>query len=228
MPRTARAARGDICYHVMNRGNSRSIVFHNNDDYRYFETLLARAKKRMPMRILAWCLMPTHFHLLLYPLRDGDLGRWLHWLLTSHVQRYRKKYDSSGRIWQGRYKAPPIQQDSHLLWVMRYIERNPVRGGIAKNVQSWEWSSFLRRTIKNDTLLDLAPIELPTPWVDFVNEAITQKELEAVRSSLSSGRPLGDSAWVRRSSEELGLMSTLRSRGRPRKNGQSTSRLQNN
>ena len=218
MPRTARAAQKNICYHVINRGNNRSIIFHNNDDYRYFETLLARAKKRIPIRILAWCLMPNHFHLLLYPLQDGDLGRWMHWLLTSHVQMYLRKYDMVGRIWQGRYKAPPIQQDKHLLCVMRYIERNPLRAGIVQNLNDWEWSSFCRRTTSPDSLLDPAPIELPEPWSDFVRVAITQTELESVRSSLVSGRPFGDTVWVNETAEILGLESTLRPRGRPRIN----------
>ena len=218
MPRTARAAKRDICYHVMNRGNNRSIIFHNDEDFRYFETLLARAKKRMPMRILAWCLMPNHFHLLLYPLRDGDLGRWLHWLMTSHVQRHLRIYGTVGRIWQGRYKAPPIQQDHHLLCVIRYIERNPLRARLVRNAHDWEWSSLSRRAAANDSLLDAAPIELPAPWADFVNEPITKSELESVRSSLTSGRPLGNLVWIGETAEKLGLGSTLRSRGRPRKN----------
>jgi putative transposase len=217
MPRTARAAQRNICYHVINRGNNRSNIFHNNDDYRYFETLLARAKKRIPIRILSWCLMPNHFHLLLYPFKDGDLGRWMHWLLTSHVQMYLRKYEVVGRIWQGRYKAPPIQQDCHLLCVMRYIERNPLRARIVQDLNDWEWSSFRRRTTSPDPLLDPAPIELPEPWSDFVRVAITQTELDSVRSSLVSGRPLGDPVWVNETAEILGLNSTLRPRGRPRK-----------
>ncbi len=216
MPRTARAAKKDICYHVMNRGNNRTTIFHDNEDYRYFETLLIRAKKRLPMRVLAWCLMPNHFHLVLCPFQDDDLGRWLQWLLTSHVQRHRRKFEIYGRIWQGRFKAPPIQKDSHLLTVIRYVERNPVRAGLVKTVQDWEWSSFQRRTSPNNPLLDQPPIVLPAPWAPFVNEAITPIEIGAVRMSLSSGHPYGDPAWVRGTSERLGLMSTLRPRGRPK------------
>ena len=67
------------------------------------------------MRILAYCLMPNHFHLALWPREDGDLSRWMHWLMTTHVRRYLGRYRSSGHVWQGRFKAFPTQEDEHLL-----------------------------------------------------------------------------------------------------------------
>jgi putative transposase len=79
------------------------------------------------MRLLALCLMPNHFHSVLWPHEDGELSRWMQWLLTSHVRRYHRHYYSSGHVWQGRFNAFPIQQDEHLLTVLRYVERNPVR-----------------------------------------------------------------------------------------------------
>ena len=87
MPGTARASVGGMCYHILNRGNGRSEVFHKNDDYAAFLKLLCQANERVPMRMLAHCLMPDHFHLVVWPLEDGDLGRWMHWLLTSHVRQ---------------------------------------------------------------------------------------------------------------------------------------------
>jgi putative transposase len=69
--------------------------------------------------------MPNHFHLALWPHHDGDRSRWMQWLLTAHVRRYRRHYGGSGHVWQGRFRAFPIQEDAHLLAVLRYIERNP-------------------------------------------------------------------------------------------------------
>jgi len=89
------------------------------------------ARERVAIEIFAWCLMPNHLHLVVRPKENGDLARWMHWLLTSHVQRHRSRYKTTGRIWQGRYKAFPIQEDRHLLTVLRYVERNPVRAGLA-------------------------------------------------------------------------------------------------
>ena len=142
MPRTARASAANLCYHVLNRGNNRASVFHKDGDFNAFVDLLAEAKLRNLMRILAYCVLPNHFHLALWPLGDGDLGRWMHWLLTAHVRRYQRHDHSTGHVWQGRFKAFPIQEDEHLLVVLRYIERNPLRAGPVERAEEWSWSSL--------------------------------------------------------------------------------------
>ena len=92
MPRTARASVGGYCYHVLNRGNGRAQVFHNADDHHAFVRLLQKACARVPMRLVGFCLMPNHFHLVVWPRGDNDLGPWMQWLLTAHVHGYRKRY----------------------------------------------------------------------------------------------------------------------------------------
>ncbi|MBD3867418.1 MAG: transposase [Acidobacteria bacterium] len=216
MPRTARASRGNVCHHVMNRGNNRNTIFHDEVDYRFFESLLLRAKSRIPIDVFAWCLMPNHFHLVLRPRLDGDLGRWIHWLMTCQVHHHRKRHRVNGRIWEGRFKAPPIQENDHFLTVVRYVERNPVRAGIVDDVMNWRWSSFQRRTCNDDPLLDPSPLELPKLWRSFVNEPLTTDELAAVRTSLNREQPYGDHDWVQETAERLGLLSKLRPIGRPR------------
>ena len=124
MPRAARASLGGTCYHVINRGNGRRQVFHKDADYQAFLKAVGHACIEVPMRVLAYCLMPNHFHLAVWPHGDGDLSRWMHWLQNTHVRRYHQHYGSSGHIWQGRFKAFPIQEDEHLLRVLRYIEEN--------------------------------------------------------------------------------------------------------
>ena len=84
----------------MSRGNKREIVFRDDADYAAFVVMMRKACKRIPMRVLAWCLMPNHFHLVLWPHADGDLSRWMHWLLTTHVRRQCYRYGTIGRIWQ--------------------------------------------------------------------------------------------------------------------------------
>ena len=122
MPRKPRISLGNICYHVLNRGNGRNTVFHKDGDYAAFLKLMDQANERTPMRLLSYCLMPNHFHLVLWPKLDGDLSKWMQWLTTSHVRRYHRHYNSSGHVWQGRFKSFPIQSDAHLLTVMRYVE----------------------------------------------------------------------------------------------------------
>ena len=85
MPRSARISAGGYIYHVINRGNGKARVFHDEGDYASFATLMTRAGDRTPMRILAYCLMPNHFHLVLWPNEDGDMGDWMRWLLTAHA-----------------------------------------------------------------------------------------------------------------------------------------------
>src|SRR5438270_10504833 len=142
MPRTGRASQAGYCYHVLNRGNARSEVFHKTGDFTAFLQMINECSVRLPMRLLAYCLMPNHFHLVLRPHDDGDLSRWMQWLLSTHVRRYLKHYGHSGHVWQGRFKAFPIQDDEHLITVVRYVERNPLRAHLVARAQEWVWSSL--------------------------------------------------------------------------------------
>lgn len=217
MPRTARSAVGDVCYHVLNRGNARGEVFHKEADYAAFVDLLWAAKERLPMRILGYVLMPNHFHLVLWPHADGDLGRWMQWLLTSHVRRYHRHYLGTGHVWQGRFKAFPIEQDEHLLTVLRYVERNPLRAKLVRRAESWPWSSLAWRAGgQRPKLLSKWPIPCPRNWLARANAAVTPAELNALRTSVARGAPFGSAAWATATAKELGLESSLRPRGRPR------------
>ena len=216
MPRTARASKGGICYHVVNRGNARSTVYHDSEDYRHFIRLMARACDRIQMRILSYCLMPNHFHLVLWPFADGDMSRWMQWLLTSHVRRYHRLRGTSGRIWQGRFKAFPIQQDSHLLTVMRYVERNPVRANLVCSAADWKWSSISRSaSAEGRSMIARVPISLPRNWLQFVNAPQNPAELEALRRCGQRNAPFGDQAWTVETAKSLGLESSIRKVGRP-------------
>jgi putative transposase len=216
MPRTARASVGGLCYHVINRGNARAEVFRNPADYAAFLALLRTATERAHMRVLGYCLMGNHFHLALWPRQDGDLSRFLQWLLTAHVRRYHRHYRSSGHVWQGRFKAFPIQQDDHLLTVLRYIERNPLRAGVVARAEDWLWSS-LRERSGGATWLTACPVAGPKDWVGWVNGPMTEAELDALRRSVNRGTPFGNEAWVQRTARRLGLEASLNPRGRPRR-----------
>ena len=215
MPRTARASVGDVCYHVLNRGNGRQRVFHRDADYAAFLDLLAAAGTRLPLRVLGLCLLPNHFHLLLWPHADGDLSRWMQWLLTAHVRRYHGRRGTSGHVWQGRFKAFPIQRDEHFLAGLRYVERNPVRAGLVRRAEDWPWSSLALRRQRSE-LLTASPVALPRNWTGRVNRPETDAELVAVRQSVVRGAPFGTPAWRLRTSAALGLESALHPLGRPR------------
>jgi putative transposase len=176
------------------------------------------AKSRVRLDVLAWCLMPNHVHLVVRPIGDGDLARFMHWLITTHVQRHRVRHGTTGRVWQGRYGASPVQADAHFLTVVRYVERNPVRAGLVRCATHWRWSSVRERKFIDQSrgLLANSPVPLPSPWLDWVDTPLTGAELSELRTSIQRDRPLGDSTWTRDVATRLNLLGTLRPRGRPR------------
>jgi putative transposase len=218
MPRTARASVGNVCNHALNRGNGRARVFHNDADYRAFIDLLAQAAERVSMRVPAFCLMPNHFHLLLWPRHDRDLSRFMQWLLTSHVRRHHRKRRTTGHVWQGRFKAFPIQQDAHFLTVCRYVERNPLRAGLVDRAERWPWSSLGLASLRDaPTIPGTAPIDRTRDWTTRVNRPESPAELKALRHCIARGAPYGAPTWAARIADRLGLQSAINPRGRPRK-----------
>ena len=218
MPRMNRSLCGGYCFHVLNRGNGRAKVFHDAVDYDAMIVLLDRACERLPMRVLAYCLMPNHFHLVLQPFDDTDLSRWMHWLMTSHVRRYHRRYQTSGHVWQGRFKAFAVQNDRHLYTVLRYVERNPVRAELVEQAQHWLWSSLRWRRRKNrPRFLTDSPIALPADWIRHVNRPQTLSELEAIRLAISRGAPFGNKRWNQQTAQRMGIEASLNPHGRPHK-----------
>jgi len=221
MPRPSRESAANVCYHVLNRGNGRATVFHKDQDYAAFLKLLKQACQRVPMRLLAYCLMPNHFHLVVWNRRRGDLSKWMQWLMTSHVRRYHRHYESSGHVWQGRFKSFPIQSDEHLLTVMRYVERNPVRAQTiaVRKAQNWPWSSAGTppREVEDIPALDSGPVPRRKDWIDWVNRPLTEDERAAMNVCIARGQPFGNTAWQKKTAQRLGIESSLRPRGRPRK-----------
>ena len=143
MPRPGRNTVGGVVYHVINRGNGRANVFHKEADQLAFLRVLSLACERHSMRLLGWCLMTNHFHLVLWPRRNGDLSKFMQWLTTCHVRRYHRHYGGGGHVWQGRYRSFPVEPGPHLLTVLRYVERNPVRAGMVAKAQDWRFSSAM-------------------------------------------------------------------------------------
>lgn len=221
MPRRPRLAAGDLAYHVLNRRVGRLPLFETPADYSSFEKILAEAYEQTRIRITAYCLMPNHWHLLVWPRHDGELSEVLRWMTVTHTQRWHAHHHTAGTgpIYQGRFKSFPVQTDAHFLMVARYIERNALRAKLVRQAETWQWSSLWRRTQGNaklTTWLSDWPITPPRNWVARVNQPETGEELETLRRSVQRGRPFGDDAWVKRMVKRFGMESTLRPRGRPK------------
>jgi putative transposase len=230
MPRIARIAPGGIIYHVLNRANGRLRLFKKDEDFLAFEEVLASAHERVPIRILDWVMMSNHWHMVLWPERDGELTRFLRWLTLTHAQRWKHAHDAvgHGHLYQGRFKSFPIQEDGHLLTVLRYVERNPLRANLVETAHDWRWGSCYARQHRGHPLASLLspwPVDRPRRWLEQVNQPQTPAEEKSVKTSIERSRPFGADAWVKKTARRLHLQQSLRPRGRPlgwRKNPEPT------
>ena len=222
MPRTARHAPGGEVYHVLNRSAGRFRMLNTDKDFLAFEKVLAEAQERHPTRILSYCLMGNHWHFVVYPREDGELTAFFRWLTLTHAMRWRvaHKKVGYGPLYQGRFKSFPIQRKESLELICRYVERNALSAGLVQRAQDWRWSSLWVRengTALQKAILTDGPMDFPSNWTKLVNEVMTERELERVKTSLKRDRPLGSEKWVKQAVNRLGLEHTIRPRGRPRK-----------
>jgi len=135
-------------------------LFEKPTDYSAFAKILAEAHHRTGIRIAAYCLMPNHWHLLLWPRSDGELSEVMRWITVPHTQRWHAHRHSSGTgpVYQGRFKSFPVQTDEHFLTVARYVERNALRAKLVERAEEWQWSSVYRRGRHNAELADFESV----------------------------------------------------------------------
>src|ERR1700741_4069015 len=185
MPRPQRHIFAHHHYHVLNRANFGMTVFRDAQDYSAFLKLMSKAQARVELPIIAMCLMPNHFHLVVRPSAAQDIARWLQWLCTIHARHHHGKYSTCGRLWQGRYKACIVQDDHYLLTLMRYVERNALRKSLVARAEDWRWGSLRWRTSGHAPIsLTPSPLQLPSNWCDYVNLPQTAMEVDAIRTSV--------------------------------------------
>jgi putative transposase len=226
MPRTARVAPAGYVYHVLNRGVGRMQLFSKPADYQAFLDILEETLAKIPLRVCGFCLMPNHWHFLVWPKADGQLAAFFQRLTVTHANRWQRHRHrvGYGHVYQGRFKSFPVEADEHFYQVQRYVERNALRANLVRDALSWQWSSLWVReqgTAEQQAWLSPWPAPARRDWLKRINEPETEAELEALRRSVRRGAPYGDPAWVKTTARRLGLESTLRARGRPRKQGSS-------
>ncbi|MDH5738998.1 MAG: transposase [Nitrospira sp.] len=133
MPRRPRLAVGELAYHVLNRRVGCLPLFEKSADYAAFEKILAEAHAATRLRITAYCLMPNHWHLLVWPRRDGELSEVLRWITVTHSQRWHAHYKTAGTgpVYQGRFKSFPVQTDEH------FLTRSPAMWSATRCGRNW-------------------------------------------------------------------------------------------
>jgi putative transposase len=224
MPRPPRPIDDGLIYHVINRDNNQQKVFRKRSDFAAFLDALGELKERKPFELFGYCLLHNHFHLLLRP-KGASIGRIMQSLHVSHTQRYHRHYRSGGHVWQGRFKSPVIQDDEHLLTVLRYIEADPLRARIVRRADDYAWSSYrvhglgessgLVDSLINYEELSRRPDTRRKKWAVNVHAPLSGAQLAAVRWSVATGLPYGERTWVERLARRLKLDLTIRARGRP-------------
>ena len=218
MPRRRRRSLQGAVFHVMNRAVRRTILFKTEADYRAFLDLVRQAVLQFKVKVISFCLMPNHWHLVIICDRLEELSRCMHWLESTHANRWNGAHGcrGSGAVYKDRFKAVPVQSNDSVRRVCRYVERNALRKGLVSRAELWEWSSLFA-VCQNCHVIPLEkwPILQPDNWIEIVNTPETEAELADLRRMLRCNQPIGDREWQEAVAPYVGL--TMRKRGRPKK-----------
>ena len=187
------------------------------------------AYERVPLRIVGWCLMKNHWHFVVWPRTDDEVTRYFRALAHTHAMRWRVAHRSVGwgPLYQGRFRAFPVEFGAHVLTVCRYVERNALSAGVVKRAEDWRWGSLWLRhhTTQGDHTRALRRMMSAGPrgrwpdlkqWTQSVNTAQTKRELRRLNVSENRSRPYGGDLWMDKVVKELGLEHTIRGEGRPK------------
>jgi len=205
-------------FHVLNRAVQGVTLFETAADYELFVDLLGEAARRLPIRILAFVIMPNHWHLVLWPLGDYSLSPFMKWLTGTHAMKWRATRGSQGRgaVYQSRFKAIAVQHDAHFLTLCRYVERNPVRARLVARAENWRWSSATPATSRARwPVMSAWPVPKPGNWSDRLNTPESSRSLRGVRDTIRAGRHFGSASWRLKTAEALRWRSGLTRPGRP-------------
>ena len=221
MPRIGRTDVGGIVYHVINRANGRKSIFDNDRDYQTFEGILEEAVAKFDMRLLSYCIMPNHWHLVLYSKKDGDLAKFMGWLSNTHTRRWHleKNTVGEGHLYQGRYKSFICQNDNHFITLVRYVEQNALKAKLVDKTENWKWSSVWRRVngnFKQKKLLSGWPVDIPEDYLLNLNQIFMKSDEEDIEKSMIKNTPFGEENWTADIVKRFSLEQSLRNVGRPK------------
>ena len=193
MARSPRNTPPGAIHHVVNRGNRRKVIFHDSGDYQAFTNVLREACAKFRMRLIAYSLMPNHWHLVLWPDVDVSLSAFMQWLTSTHVRRYHAFHElvGTGHLYQDRYRNHVCNDERRLLATIRYVEANALAANLVERARDWRWCSLWMRTDGVEgSFLTPCPIDLPKNWPDYVDETTTRSpahESPLCTSAESSG-----------------------------------------
>lgn len=159
MPNPLRIQSENVLFHVVHRGNDRLQIFHDEEDFLKYESLIIKNKIRYQVQLYHYTLMPNHPHMLLEPMTPEGISGFMKSINGSYAKYHQKRYGNSGHVWQPRFKAIPIETDAYYLCCARYIELNPVRAGLVTHPKDYPWSSYNHSVLRErKPWLDLHPL----------------------------------------------------------------------
>lgn len=172
MPRRPRQLCEPACFHVTNRSARRTALFQKARDYRAFLLTLREGLQRHPIRLIAYCLMPNHWHLVVGPVCSDELSSFMHWVTLTHAVRWHHYWNSVGLgpVYQNRFWSEPLRHPDELVLVCRYVERNALKAGLVAKAEDWPWGSLADR-LRPIPLLPIVtdPFLISRTWTDYVN-----------------------------------------------------------
>lgn len=220
MPRIARIIAPGYPHHITQRGNNRGTVFFDDEDRRMYLKLLSVYAQKHHVQIWAYCLMDNHLHLLAVPESETALSRGIGLANQVYTQYLNRKLKQSGRVWQNRFFSCVVESDRYLWAVVRYIERNPLKAGLAASAETYRWSSAKANiTGTPDTLLSTRSwlsVQEQGAYAEFVRSKDEDTD-NSIRRATRSGRPFGSESFVAALELRLGQSFKPGKPGRPRR-----------
>ena len=229
MARPLRITVANLPFHVLDRGNNRQTVFHEEADFAYYLRLLRRYKDELKFKLYHFCLMPNHFHLVLEPTIQGSLAKTMMRLTLAYSWYFNQRYGGVGHVWQGRYKSSLVDKDDYFIWCGLYVELNPVRAGLVAKPEDWRWSSYRLHAFGEIDPLTTGLVDTSAYYSELGNtvgerqmnyrhdvaDVMKEEFLKGIRRGLDEG-VFGKEDFVGEARERFKIGS-VRSRGRPRK-----------
>jgi len=185
-------------HHVTQRGNRKERVFFEEGDYLLYIDLLSESAKKADTEIWCYCLMPNHVHLVAVPSDKDGLRRTFADAHRRYTNYINTRLRTTGHLWQGRFGSV-VMDEAHLYHAVRYVSLNPVRAKLVEKAKDWRWSSVAAHlAAKDDGLVKVAPVlERYGNFAAFLGDgSYDEKEFKRLRQSETTGRPLGDDAWL--------------------------------
>jgi putative transposase len=210
-------------HHIIQRGNDRQLIFRDAADHLFFLDRLREGSRQFKVAIHAYVLMSNHLHLLATPSDEQGLSKMMQWIGRHYVPYFNHKYERTGTLWQGRYRATVIDSERYLMMCSRYIELNPVRAGIAQTVGDYPWSSYQHHVgIKSDPIvtdhplywsLGNTPFDREAAYKKLIEQGVSEQDVRLLSEATLKGWPLGSDQF------KLALERQTQRRVRPSKRG---------